>query len=208
MSGCSSSSTLGQVGGDDRREQHATEAGGRIGGQHQVPERDAAGGRDRAGVPDLQLGEQHRTAQLRCTGAAGRAARRRPSTAGSSSGSSSSTRAPASSSASSHVRSHSRRSTPYGGRVGSATSTAGEQLLEAVGVERVALQPLAGEEEGGERLERQALGVGVARRRGRRREPRTRRLLDHDPSATRPPLRGRWAPAAGRPPSGTGSPGG
>ena len=36
-----------------------TESGRRIGGQHQVPECHTTGGRDRPGVPDLQLGQQH-----------------------------------------------------------------------------------------------------------------------------------------------------
>ena len=67
---------------------------------------------------------------------------------------------------------------------GSATSTRGEQLLQAVGVERVALQPLAGEEERGERLERQPVVVGVLVVDVGRRSRRTRRSR-RDRAATR-----------------------
>ena len=50
---------VGQVLGDHRAEQQPAEAGQRIDREHEVTERDTPGRRDRAGVPHLQLGQQH-----------------------------------------------------------------------------------------------------------------------------------------------------
>ena len=45
--------------GDDACEEDAARAGRRIGREPQLPERDAPSGRERTGVPDLQLGDEH-----------------------------------------------------------------------------------------------------------------------------------------------------
>ena len=50
---------VGQMRRDHRTEQQTSEAGHRVGGEHQVPQRDTARGGGRTGVPDLELGEQH-----------------------------------------------------------------------------------------------------------------------------------------------------
>lgn len=51
---------LTDVGGDHRSQEQPAEARQRVDRQDQVPERQAAGGRGGLGVPDLQLGQQHR----------------------------------------------------------------------------------------------------------------------------------------------------
>ena len=54
--------------GDDSAEQQAAEAGGGIGRQHEVPEREPARRRQRTRVEDLDLGEQHDRRPTRTAG--------------------------------------------------------------------------------------------------------------------------------------------
>ena len=64
--------------GDDGAEQQPAEARRRLDRQHHVAERHPPGRHRRAGVEDLQLGQQHDAAAVRRTAGRPCAARRRP----------------------------------------------------------------------------------------------------------------------------------
>ena len=57
------------VAGDHCAEQQAAEPGRRVDGQHQVAEGDTPRGRQRPRVPDLELGQEHRSDVLADKGA-------------------------------------------------------------------------------------------------------------------------------------------